>query len=67
LRGVFGRLRQIPLLHRVRDRLVDANSRAADRQQMDPGLRARLSAEFAPQVAELGELIGRDLSEWSRA
>jgi hypothetical protein len=67
LRGLFGRLRQIALLHRVRDRLVDANSRAADRQQMEPGLRARLTAEFAPHVAELGELIGRDLSAWSRA
>ena len=28
-------------------------------------LRAALTAEFAPQVAELGEIIGRDLSAWS--
>jgi hypothetical protein len=34
---------------------------------MDPALRAALTAEFAPQVAELGELIGRDLSAWSKA
>lgn len=67
LRGVFGRLRQVPLLHRVRDRLVTANSRPAERQKMDPALRAALAAEFAPQVAELGEIIERDLSGWSRA
>lgn len=67
LRGLFGRLRQVPLLHRVRDRLVTANSRPAERQRMDPVLRAALTAEFAPQVAELGEIIGRDLSAWSRA
>jgi hypothetical protein len=67
LRGLFGRLRQVPLLHRVRDRLVTANSRPAQRQQMDPALRTALTAEFAPQVAELGEIIGRDLAAWSRA
>jgi len=67
LRGVFGRLRRMPLLHQVRDALVNANSRPAERARMDPALRAALTAEFAPQVAELGELIGRDLSAWSRA
>jgi hypothetical protein len=67
LRGLYGTLRRIPLLHALRDRLVSANSTPAERAQMDPVLRARLTAEFAPQVAELGELIGRDLSTWSRA
>lgn len=67
LRGLFGRLRRMPLLHRVRDALVSANSRPTERARMDPALRAALTAEFAPQVAELGELIGRDLSAWSRA
>jgi len=67
LRGLFGRLRRVPLLHRVRDAMVSANSRPAVRPRMDPALRAALTAEFAPQVAELGELIGRDLSAWSRA
>ena len=67
LRGLFGRLRRIALLHRVRDALVNANSRPADRARMDPALRAALTAEFAPQVAELGEIIGRNLSAWSRA
>jgi hypothetical protein len=67
LRGLFGRLRRLPIAHRVRDALVSANSGRATRAPMDPGLRAQLTAEFAPQVAELGQLIGRDLSNWSRA
>ena len=65
LRGLVGRLRQIPLMHRVRDRLVSANSATAARSKMDPELRRQLTLEFAPEVAELGEIIGRDLSAWS--
>jgi hypothetical protein len=65
LRGLFGRLRRISALHRLRDALVAANSRAAERPKMDPELRRALTVEFAPQVAELGGLIGRDLSAWS--
>lgn len=65
LRGVFGRLRRLPLAHRVRDALVSLNSRRAARPGMDPELRRRLVAEFAPQIEELGALIGRDLSAWS--
>ena len=67
LRGIVGRLRGLPFMHRVRDAVVAANSRQASRAPMDPELRRRLTAEFAPQVAELGELVGRDLSAWSRA
>jgi hypothetical protein len=67
LRSLFGRLRRFAPLHRVRDALVNANSKAATRRAMDPQLRAALTAEFAPQVAELGALIGRDLSAWSAA
>lgn len=66
VRAAMGRLRRIALLHRVRDRLVSANSRRAAREAMDPGLRRQLTAELAPQVAELGRLVGRDLSAWSR-
>ena len=67
LRGVFGRLRGVPLMHRVRDALVSANSAQAQRAKMNPELRRQLTAEFAPQVADLGEIIGRDLSAWSAA
>ena len=66
LRGLFGKLRSLPLAHRLRDRLVSANSRRAARSEMDPALRRRLTEEFAPQVADLGQLVGRDLSAWSR-
>ena len=65
MKRVFGRLRGMPVMHRVRDALVSANSTKAQRQQMDPQLRRELSAEFAPMVRELGALVGRDLSAWS--
>jgi hypothetical protein len=65
-RALFGALRRFPLMHRVRDAMVSANSAKAARQTMDPELRARLTDEFAPQVAELSRIIGRDLSAWSR-
>lgn len=66
MKRVVGRLRSVPVMHRVRDALVSANSTAAARSNMDPELRAQLTAEFAPQVRELGALIGRDLSAWSK-
>jgi hypothetical protein len=65
LRGAFGRLRRLPLAHRLRDTLVAANSRRSERKPMDAELRRRLTVEFAPQVAELGRLIERDLAAWS--
>jgi hypothetical protein len=43
------------------------NARAQPRRPMDPDLRRRLIDEFAPEVARLGSLLGRDLSAWSRA
>ena len=55
------------VMHRVRDALVNANSATAERQKMDPDLTRQLTSEFAPQVAQLGALIGRDLSAWSRS
>jgi len=67
LRGAVGTLRRVPLAHRIRDALVSANSRETKRVQMDAQLRRQLTVEFRPQVEELGELIGRDLSAWSAA
>ena len=57
-------IRRFPLAHTVRERVLRLNSAAQRRQPMDPQLRERLLAEFAPQIQELGELIGRDLSAW---
>jgi Sulfotransferase domain len=58
-------LRRFPLAHRVRGALVRANSVAAPRPPLDPDLRARLARELAPEVARLGRLLDRDLSDWS--
>ena len=57
-------IRRFPLAHAVRERLLRINSTPQRRQPMDPALRERLLAEFAPEIRELGELIGRDLSSW---
>jgi hypothetical protein len=59
------RLRRFPLVHRLRAAVLRANSAAARREAMDPGLRRRLTAEMAPDIDRLGRLIGRDLSAWS--
>jgi hypothetical protein len=44
-----------------------ANKRPAPRSPMSPELEAELTKYFAPDVASLSELVGRDLSEaWPR-
>ena len=60
-------LRRAPLAHQVRSALLSANSRTYDRPPMSEPLRQRLTAELAPEVERLGELIGRDLSAWLQA
>ena len=40
------------------------NSRAEARPSLDPELRIRLRAEFAPEVGMLEELLGLDLGAW---
>jgi hypothetical protein len=57
-------LRRFPLVHRVREGVLRMNSAARRRPAMDPGLRRRLLDEMAPEIEELGRLIGRDLSAW---
>jgi hypothetical protein len=42
------------------------NTTNAPRPPMDTELRRRLQAEFAPEVERLSELLGRDLTHWSR-
>ena len=65
LRSIYGRLRSMPAMHRLRDRISRSNVESVKRAPMDPELRRQLTEEFAPQVKELGALIGRDLSAWS--
>jgi hypothetical protein len=57
-------IRRFPLAHAVRERVLRLNSSAQRRRPMDPELRRQLLSELAPQIQELGELIGRDLSAW---
>jgi len=40
------------------------NTHYESRPLMDPGLRRRLQAEFAPEVEQLSALLGRDLTPW---
>lgn len=47
-------------------RLTSFNVVEEQRPDMSPELRARLQAELAPEVHDLGRLIGRDLDHWSR-
>jgi hypothetical protein len=56
-----------PLGHSVRQGLKRMNVRREGRGPMDPDLRRRLTAEFAPDVERLGTILGRDLSAWSDA
>lgn len=50
-RGIAGRLRTF-------------NTTRAPRRPLDAALRDRLQREFAPEIARLGALVGRDLSHW---
>ena len=66
LLGAARRLRRFPLMHRLRDSVLQLNSSAQRRQPMDPDLRDRLITEFEPEFERLSSLIRRDLSRWAR-
>ena len=53
-------------LQRIDARVRQSNARVERRPPLEPELRARLKREFAPEVGRLSELLGRDLSHWSR-
>jgi hypothetical protein len=55
-----------PLRQRASEAIYALNRSYQPRAKLDPQLRAALEREFAPEVAALGELIGRDLSHWSK-
>ena len=50
----------------LRNALRRLNTRYEPRRPMDEELRRQLSAEFAPEVRRLSELLGRDLTHWCR-
>jgi Sulfotransferase domain len=64
LLGAANRLRRFPFVHRLRDAVLRLNTRAGERQAMDPDLRRELLAEFSPEIERLSGMIGRDLSVW---
>jgi hypothetical protein len=51
----------------VRRGLISANTRYEPRAAMSPTLRRTLQDLFAPDVAQLGDLLDRDLSHWVSA
>jgi Sulfotransferase domain len=51
----------------VMDRLRQRNREVTSREEIDPALDRELRDFFRDDVRELGELIGRDLSAWSRS
>lgn len=64
------RLVRVVTSRAMRSKLVENvrsyNARPEPRQPMDAELSMRLRAEFAPEVERLSELLGRDLTHWSR-
>jgi hypothetical protein len=59
-RGIF------TTVQKVEGKLLQANARLAPRPPLDPALRAELQREFAPEVERLSQLLGWDLTHWSR-
>ncbi|MDB6023546.1 MAG: Sulfotransferase [Pedosphaera sp.] len=59
-RAMFGALQKADA------RLRKLNSRDGERPPLAPGLRQQLERELAPEVERLSELLGRDLTHWSR-
>ncbi len=48
------------------NRLKKLNTQYVPRQSMSPELRRRLQEKLASEVKSLSELLGRDLTQWSR-
>ena len=53
-------------LHRVERALDRANSSVTPAPALAPELKGRLRHEFAAEVGQLSDLIGRDLTHWTR-
>lgn len=51
----------LPVRRRIRDRISRYN---VARAEFSPTARARLSAKLRPEILELQEMLGRDLSDW---
>lgn len=54
------------VLQKIEARLMQFNFQPAKRPPLDPALRRRIEQEFAPEIMRLSELLGRDLTHWSK-
>ncbi len=67
LRPVAERLSRVGWLRKaVNSALVRFNTVQQRRELMDPELRDRLNRDFQPEVEQLSEMLGRDLTHWTR-
>jgi Sulfotransferase domain len=62
-----GRLFPKSVRRRLYNTLWRANEAMGYRKRLDPARRRELTAEFTPEIRQLGDLIGRDLSAWCEA
>ena len=53
-------------LQKLESQLLKLNERSEKRPQLDPELREILQHKFTPEVERLSELLGRDLTHWTR-
>ncbi len=67
LRWLRERVLPVRVNQMVFGRMRGLNTSFEPRPPMDPTLRRRLQEELAPGVRSLGELLGRDLTHWSRS
>ena len=54
------------VIRKAGTRLSDLNSRPAPRQPLAADTRLSLQKDFAPEIERLSELLGRDLTHWSK-
>ncbi|NET03206.1 MAG: sulfotransferase [Symploca sp. SIO2B6] len=54
------------ILEALKNKLRSFNTKTTERTPLDPELRRSLQTEFAPEIERLSNLIGRDLTFWSR-
>jgi len=54
-------------LQRMESRLQKLNTRCEKPAPMSPETREKLRLEFRPEIDRLGQLLGKDLSNWNRA
>jgi hypothetical protein len=65
LTKIYQRVTPKFLQGRMLKRLKRLNTQHTNRPALDPALKRRLQGEFLPEIEQLSDLLGRDLSSWS--